>query len=125
MPTELDRALAFEEAIRVRCAERIVSFRFGRAFFNDSLPLVWDLNGLVVTEKGAVDPGELAAEAELLHTDAEQAHRRAVVTADAVGVPLERFFRRLGWQVEATDVELDGIPATLLCMTRSAASVPV
>jgi hypothetical protein len=26
---------------------------------------------------------------------------------------------RPGWQVEATEVELDGIPATLVCMTRA------
>ena len=102
MPTELERALAFDEAMRVRCAERIVPFRFGRAYFNDSFPLVWDLNGLVVSGPHEVDPGELAADAELLHTDAGHAHRRADVTDDAVGARLERFFRRLGWRIDKT-----------------------
>ncbi len=100
MPTELDRALAFEKALRARCAERIVPFRFGRAYFNDSHPRVWYLNGLVVDGTMDVDPGELAAEAELLHTDAGQAHRRCDVPDEAVGAKLERFFRRIGWKVD-------------------------
>lgn len=100
MPTELDRALAFETSLRGRCAERIVPFRFGRAYFDDSHPRVWDLNLLVVEGAKEVDPGELAAEAELLHTDAGHAHRRAVVLDDGVGASLERFFRRIGWQVD-------------------------
>jgi ribosomal protein S18 acetylase RimI-like enzyme len=102
VPTELERALAFEESLRVRSTERIVPFRFGRAYFNDSFPLVWDLNALVVSAPNEIDPGELAADAELLHTDAGHAHRRADVTDDAVGASLERFFKRLGWQIDRT-----------------------
>lgn len=100
MPSELERALAFEEALRVRCTERIVPFRFGRAYFNDSHPRVWYLNALVVDGAQDVDPGELAAEAELLHTNAGQAHRRCEVPDEAVGASLEQFFRRIGWQVD-------------------------
>ncbi len=83
MPTELERALAFEEALSARCAERIVPFRSGHAYFNDSFPRVWDLNFLQVDRGKPVDPGELAAEAELLHTDAGHTHRRAVVPDDS------------------------------------------
>jgi GNAT superfamily N-acetyltransferase len=100
VPTELDRALAFETALRARCAERIVPFRFGHAYFTDSHPRVWDLNLLLVESRSEIDPGELAAEAELLHTDAGHAHRRADVLDDAVGAGLQRFFRRIGWQVD-------------------------
>ncbi len=100
MPSELERALAFEGTLRTRCAERIVPFRFGHAYFNDSHPRVWYLNTLVVDGKRDVDPGELAAEAELLHTDAGQAHRHCQVLDEAVGAPLEKFFRRIGWQVD-------------------------
>jgi GNAT superfamily N-acetyltransferase len=100
VPSELERALAFDETLRTRCAERIVPFRFGRAYFNDTHPRVWFLNGLVVDETKDVDPGELAAEAELLHTDAGQAHRRCDVPREAVGARLEPFFRRIGWKIE-------------------------
>ena len=100
MPTELDRALAFEEALSARSAERIVPFRSGRAYFNDSFPRVWDLNFLRVDGGKAVDPGELAAEAELLHTDAGHTHRRVEVPDEDVGARLETFFRRLGWKIE-------------------------
>jgi ribosomal protein S18 acetylase RimI-like enzyme len=100
LPTELDRALAFEEALSARSAERIVPFRSGRAYFNDSFPRVWDLNFLRVDGGKAVDPGELAAEAELLHTDAGHTHRRVEVPDENVGARLEPFFRRLGWKIE-------------------------
>ncbi|MGH3041475.1 MAG: GNAT family N-acetyltransferase [Gaiellaceae bacterium] len=100
MPTELDRALAFEEALSARSAERIVPFRSGRAYFNDSFPRVWDLNFLRVDGGKTVDPGELAAEAELLHTDAGHAHRRVEVPDEQAGARLEAFFRRLGWKIE-------------------------
>ena len=39
MPSELERAVAFEERLRERCAERVVPFRFGVALFNE----VWRL----------------------------------------------------------------------------------
>jgi GNAT superfamily N-acetyltransferase len=100
VPTELERALAFDDVLHARCAERIVPFRFGRAYFNDSHPRVWYLNGLLVDGTKDVDPGELAAEAELLHTDAGQTHRRCDVPDEAVGARLERFFRRLGWRID-------------------------
>ncbi len=100
MPTELDRALAFEEAMRVRCAERIITARSGRAFFNDTFPRVWWLNYLLADRGIAVDPGELAAEAELLHTDAGHSHRRIAIPDESVGAGVEGFFRRIGWQVE-------------------------
>jgi ribosomal protein S18 acetylase RimI-like enzyme len=100
VPTELDRALAFEEVLSARSSERIVPFRSGRAYFNDSYPRVWDLNFLRVDGGKAVDPGELAAEAELLHTDAGHTHRRVEVPDENVGARLEAFFRRLGWRIE-------------------------
>ena len=101
MPTELERALAFEEALSVRYAERIVPFRSGRAYFNDSFPRVWWLNFLLVDPGKPVDPGELAADAELLHTDAGHSHRRIEIPDEVVGAECERFFRRIGWRVES------------------------
>ena len=100
MPTELERILAFEKALDARCAERIVPYRFGRAYYNDSFPRVWSLNYLRVDGGKDVDPGELAADAELLHTDAGHAHRRIAVSDAAQGARLEAFFRRIGWRIE-------------------------
>lgn len=100
MPTELDRVLAFAEALAARCAERVIPSRSGHAYFNDTFPRVWYLNYLLVDRGTAVDPGELAAEAELLHTDAGHSHRRIEIPDEALGAGVERFFRRLGWQVE-------------------------
>lgn len=100
MPTELDRALAFEQAIAARCAERIIPSRSGHAYFNDTYPRVWYLNYLLVDRGKKVDPGELAAEAELLHTDAGHSHRRIEIPDEAVGAHAEPFFRRIGWQIE-------------------------
>jgi GNAT superfamily N-acetyltransferase len=100
VPTELDRALAFGEALSARCAERIVPTRSGKAYFNDTFRRVWHLNYVRVDRARQVDPGELAAEAELLHTDAGHAHRSIVIPDEAVGAQVEGFFRRLGWQVD-------------------------
>lgn len=100
MPTELERALAFEKAFAARSAERIVPSRTGHAYFNDSFPHVWYLNYLLVDPAKDVDPGELAAEAELLHTDAGHSHRLIEIPDDTLGAHVERFFRRIGWQVD-------------------------
>ena len=100
MPTELERALAFEKAIAARSAERVVTSRTGHAYFNDTFPHVWYLNFLLVDLAKDVDPGELAAEAELLHTDAGHSHRLIEIPDEALGARVERFFRRIGWQVD-------------------------
>lgn len=100
MSSELERALSFEEAIRERCAERVVPFRFGRAFFNDTLPHVWDLNVLRVDEPAGATAEALVAEAERLHGDAGHAHRRVAVDDDLAGGALAGPFRTLGWRVD-------------------------
>lgn len=100
MPSELERALAFEAALHERTAERVVPFRFGRAFFTDSLPLVWDLNVLRVEEHAGVTAEALAAEAERVHGDASHAHRRIALSDERAGERLAEPFRALGWQVD-------------------------
>jgi len=100
MPSELERAVSFEEALRERCAERVVPFRFGRAFFNDALPLVWDLNVLRVEEPAGATAEELAAEADRLHGEAGHGHRRVAVTDERAGEALAEPFRSLGWRVD-------------------------
>lgn len=97
MTEELARALAFEEALRERCAERIVPFSFGRAFFTDTFAAVWDLNHLRVERFADVTAAALAREAERLHGEAGQPHRRVVVPDEEAGADLEPGFAELGW----------------------------
>jgi predicted GNAT family acetyltransferase len=95
---EFRRAVAFEEALRERCAERIVPFGFGRAIFNNTFPAVWDLNVLRVDEPKGATVEALAAEAERLHSAACQQHRRIAVGDEEAGARLEAGFRELGWE---------------------------
>jgi ribosomal protein S18 acetylase RimI-like enzyme len=93
-----ERATGFEEAIREQCAERVVPFRFGRALFNDTFPLVWDLNVVRVDEPAGATAELLAEEAERLFDEARHTHRRVTVLDEADGKRLEPEFRALGWQ---------------------------
>jgi GNAT superfamily N-acetyltransferase len=98
--SELDRALAFEEALRERCAERIVPFRFGRALFNDTYRIVWELNLLRVDRPKGATVDALAAEAERLHGERGHSHRRVSVLDESAGERLAAGFAALDWQVE-------------------------
>lgn len=98
--SELERAINFEEGLREQCAERVVPFRFGRALFNDSFPLVWDLNVLRVDEAEDATAELLAEDAERLHGQAGHAHRRVTVLDEVAGERLEPGFRALGWKPE-------------------------
>jgi ribosomal protein S18 acetylase RimI-like enzyme len=98
--SELARAVAFEEALRERCAERIVPFRFGRAVFNDTYPDVWDLNVLRVDEPVGATAALLVEEAERLHGEAGHAHRRIALPDEEPGTRLADEFRTFGWQVD-------------------------
>lgn len=100
MPSKLERAVAFEERLRERCAERVVPFRFGRAFFNDTFPRMWYLNSLRVEETEGLTAPLLAVEAERLHAEAGHAHRSVAVPDEAAGAALAPGFRDLGWDVD-------------------------
>ncbi len=84
--------------MRTRSAERVIPFRFGHAYFNSRYPQIWDLNVVSVEARGEVDPGEVASDAELLHSDAGHAHRRVAASDDRVGATCDRFLTRLGWE---------------------------
>jgi GNAT superfamily N-acetyltransferase len=98
--SELGRALAFEEALRQRCAERVVPFRYGTALFNDTLRRVWDLNFLRADRSHDATAAELAGEAERLHGEAGQGHRRVAVPDETEGERLADGFRSLGWETD-------------------------
>jgi GNAT superfamily N-acetyltransferase len=100
MSSDLERASAFEEAVRDACVERFVPSPLGTALFNDTLPRVWSLNALRVERKSA-DAGELAAEAERLQGGAGLRHRRLLFTDQGLGRRLEEPFTSLGWKTDA------------------------
>jgi ribosomal protein S18 acetylase RimI-like enzyme len=91
---DLERAAAFEELIRDRCAERVVETRFGPALFNDTHSTIWFLNVLRVERPGKAAASEIAAEAD--RVQAALGHRRVILPAGSTD--LEDGFRRLGWE---------------------------
>jgi GNAT superfamily N-acetyltransferase len=98
MSSDLDRASAFEEAVRDACAERLVPSSLGTAIFNDTLPRVWSLNVLRV-EATEAEATELAAEAERLQ--AGLLYRRILLTDQGLGRRLEEPLTELGWKTDA------------------------
>jgi ribosomal protein S18 acetylase RimI-like enzyme len=94
--TELERAAAFEEEIRDRCAERIVETRFGPALFNDTHATVWNLNVVRVERPGDSTAEEIGAEAD--RVQAELGHRRVILPPGSA--ELETGFRKLGWDAD-------------------------
>jgi ribosomal protein S18 acetylase RimI-like enzyme len=96
---DLARCIAFLRWFDERCAERRVPFRYGVAYFCDSLPLVWSLNALALNDGVTASAEELAGEAERLQGEAGLLHRKVVTDDDAVGSRLAAGFRRLGWHV--------------------------
>jgi GNAT superfamily N-acetyltransferase len=100
MTSELERASAFEEAVRDACADRLVPSPLGTAVFNSSLPRVWSLNVLRVDEVEAAAE-EIAAEADRLQGEAGLAHRRVLVSGESAGRALEQGFAELGWKTDA------------------------
>jgi len=96
--SELQRALAFMAAHEDRAADRVSSFRFGKAVLTPSLPRVYDLNLLRVERAAVASADELAAEAERIQGEAGLTHRR--ITVPAGGEELAEAFEQLGWETE-------------------------
>ena len=96
---DLDRAIAFEEALRDRCAERIVRLPYGAALFADSLPRVWDVNLLRIERTDGADAAALAAEADRVQGEAGLAHRKIALLDEREGDRLADGFGELGWEV--------------------------
>jgi len=111
----MDEALAFLHWLEEARADRVEPFEYGRAFFRDDRPSVWDFNFLRV-ERGEPRAAELVAAANELmaHLD----HRRVVVDDAAQAARLEPEFPLHAWTVERHLVmecrrpaELRGAPA--------------
>ena len=96
--SELERAAAFEEAMRDAAVERVVQTRFGPALFNDTYAIVWMLNVLRVETPGDASAEEIAAEAERVQGESGIRHRRVLVTDADAGRRLAPGFVALGWK---------------------------
>jgi ribosomal protein S18 acetylase RimI-like enzyme len=96
--TELERAAAFEEAMRDAGVERVVQTRFGPALFNDTYSIVWMLNVLRVETPGDASAEEIATEAERVQGASGIKHRRVLVTDPEAGRRLAPGFAGLGWK---------------------------
>jgi ribosomal protein S18 acetylase RimI-like enzyme len=92
--SDLERAAAFEELIRDRCAERVVATRFGPALFNDTHSTIWNLNVVRAERPGDAPAEDIAAEVE--RVQAGLGHRRVILPPGAT--ELESGFRKLRWQ---------------------------
>jgi ribosomal protein S18 acetylase RimI-like enzyme len=92
--SDLERAAAFEEALRDACAERVVETHFGPALFNDTFSTIWNLNVLRAERPGTAAAEEIAAEAD--RVQAGLGHRRVILPPGAS--VLEDGFRGLGWE---------------------------
>ena len=97
---ELARAIAFTEGIAARCAKETESFRWGRGFFDPSIPDIWDRNFLLVDEPDEDTTMEgLVEEAERIMGARGLRHRQIVVQDEMVGDRLASGFAELGWEV--------------------------
>ena len=92
--TELERAAAFEELIRDRCAERVVETRFGPALFNDTFARIWNLNVVRAEHPGEANAEEIASEVD--RVQAVLGHRRVILPTSSPH--LEAGFRQLEWE---------------------------
>jgi ribosomal protein S18 acetylase RimI-like enzyme len=98
--TDLERAAAFEEAMRDAGVERTVETPFGPALFNETYRMLWMLNVLRVDRAGNASATEIAAEAERVQGGAGLPHRRVLFVEPEAGTRLAPGFRKLGWTAD-------------------------
>jgi ribosomal protein S18 acetylase RimI-like enzyme len=81
------------------------NFPFGRAYFNDGLPSVWDRN-FVLVERDSEPPDALSVEtaADVLQGSAGLRHRKVVFEDEAIGSRLTGALAARGWAVQRLSV---------------------
>jgi GNAT superfamily N-acetyltransferase len=99
---ELAAALAFDRALRVRGAERMIELPEGQVLLHDGLPTIHHLNAVMLDAPlpasfGAAAIARLADEC-LGHLT----HRYVVLDDGAAGAGIAGELRRSGWEVERT-----------------------
>lgn len=95
-----DELLEFELALDLEVSDEVVAYDWGRAFLCPTLPLVWDLNWMLIEREGMSVEEVIAAADEAL---ARFQHRAVAIRDEAEGVRLaEEFAEVPDWEVEAT-----------------------
>jgi GNAT superfamily N-acetyltransferase len=95
-----DELLEFELALDLEVSDEIVAYDWGRAFLCPSLPLVWDLNWILIEREGMGVEEVIVAADEAL---ADFQHRTVAIRSEADGARLAKEFEGVpGWEVENT-----------------------
>ena len=95
-----DELLEFELSLDLKISDEVVDHDWGRAFLCPTLPLVWDLNWILIEREG-MGAAELIAAADEVMAGFE--HRAVAIRGEADGVRLAAEFADVpGWEVETT-----------------------
>lgn len=95
-----DELLEFELGLDLKISEEIREYEWGRAFFCPSLPLVWDLNWVLVERPGLPAAEVIAVADEAL---ASFGHRTVAIRGEDDGARLARELEAVPeWEVETT-----------------------
>ncbi|HEX7279106.1 MAG TPA: GNAT family N-acetyltransferase [Solirubrobacterales bacterium] len=95
-----DELLEFELSLDLKISDEVVAHDWGRAFLCPTLPLVWDLNWILVEREGMSAAEVIAAAEEVM---AGFDHRAVAIRGEADGVRLAAEFADIPeWEVETT-----------------------
>lgn len=95
-----DELLEFELALDLEVSDEVVARDWGRAFLCPTLPLVWDLNWILIERAGMTAEEVIAAADEAL---GPFDHRTVAIRGEAEGTRLAAEFEDVpGWEVEST-----------------------
>jgi ribosomal protein S18 acetylase RimI-like enzyme len=95
-----DELLEFELALDLKISDEVVGYDWGRAFLCPTLPLVWDLNWILIEREGMAAAEVIAAADEVL---ADFGHRAVAIRGEADGARLAKELEGFpDWEVETT-----------------------
>lgn len=95
-----DELLEFELSLDLKISDEVIAHDWGRVFLCPTLPLVWDLNWVLVEQEGMAAAEVIAAADEAL---APFNHRAVAIRGEADGERLAKEFEDVpDWEVETT-----------------------
>jgi ribosomal protein S18 acetylase RimI-like enzyme len=122
---EIERVREFVETHQRSSAKIQVDWRFGRGFFNDKLPLVYDLNFALIDHLDeGVTAREVAAEIENLMGPRGLGHRQIAVHEPKLGSRLFNGFKELGWRADRHLVMVQRRPPDRVVDTQAVIESP-